>query len=210
MDVAVNHAIRNRVRRCAWPAGIACSAWLFLACATPVGVKRVDPRTVHEALTSNVLSTGRLSNPAQIVLRRLNLESRYASDPDAVLSELHEVAATDGRPDVIFALAEASFLRAESTGHRARYRAAAMGPRFGKQSEAAASAIRDLGQEALKAYRSGNSVSVEVDGVSHALQPGDLEVLEASAATSFLGFIFFFKCARDSKFSNHNKPGYAY
>ena len=57
----------------------------------------------------------------------------------------------------------------------------ALGPRFGKQSEAAASAIHDLGQAALKAYRSGDAVSVEVDGVSHALEPGDLDVIEASA-----------------------------
>ncbi|RMH11735.1 MAG: isoleucine--tRNA ligase [Gemmatimonadetes bacterium] len=56
----------------------------------------------------------------------------------------------------------------------------ALGPRFQKRTEAAAQAIRALPQEALAAYRSGEAVTIEVDGESHELQAGDLEVVESA------------------------------
>ncbi|GMR13718.1 MAG: isoleucine--tRNA ligase [Gemmatimonadota bacterium] len=56
----------------------------------------------------------------------------------------------------------------------------ALGPRFQKESEAVASAIRALSQEALANYRNGESVSVEVGGTRIPLEPGDLEVVEES------------------------------
>ena len=60
-----------------------------VACATPVGVARVDPRVVHRTLTSNVLSTSQLSNPTTNVLYRRDLSARFASQPEVVLAELH-------------------------------------------------------------------------------------------------------------------------
>jgi isoleucyl-tRNA synthetase len=56
-----------------------------------------------------------------------------------------------------------------------------LGPRFGKRTQAAADAIRALPQEALAAYREGSAVEVEVDGVRHALQTGDLEVAQEAS-----------------------------
>jgi len=55
-----------------------------------------------------------------------------------------------------------------------------LGPRFQKQSEAVASAIRALPQEALAAYRKGEPVSVEVGGRQIPLESGDLEVIDES------------------------------
>ena len=42
---------------------------LAAGCATPIGVERADPQSVHRELTGNVLSTGELSDFTQNVLR---------------------------------------------------------------------------------------------------------------------------------------------
>ncbi len=55
-----------------------------------------------------------------------------------------------------------------------------LGPRFQKESEAVASAIRALSQEELAGYREGEPVSVEVGGRRIPLEQGDLEVIEES------------------------------
>jgi len=90
-----------------------------VACATPVGVARVDPRVVHRTLTSNVLSTSQLSNPTTNVLYRRDLSARFASQPEVVLAELHaEIAADRGSRDDVFALAELSFRHATRTRQR--------------------------------------------------------------------------------------------
>jgi isoleucyl-tRNA synthetase len=52
----------------------------------------------------------------------------------------------------------------------------ALGPRFQERTEAAASAIRALDQDALAAFRDGGTVTVSVAGVEHALEAGDLEL----------------------------------
>ncbi|MFI5217581.1 MAG: esterase/lipase family protein [Candidatus Limnocylindria bacterium] len=90
-----------------------------VACATPVGVSRVDPRVVHRTLTSNVLSTGDLSNPTLNVLYRRDLSAAFESQPEVVLAELHAaVAAGRGGRDDVFALAELSFRHAARTRQR--------------------------------------------------------------------------------------------
>jgi isoleucyl-tRNA synthetase len=51
-----------------------------------------------------------------------------------------------------------------------------LGPRFGKSTQKAADTLRLLSQDDLARYREGGDVSVVVDGVTHALQEGDMEV----------------------------------
>src|SRR5262249_44607190 len=92
------------------------------ACTTPVGVKRIDPRTVHRALTTNILSANTLSNPTQNVLYRRDLFTRFENDPEVTLADLHaEGTAERGGRDDICALAELSFFYAENTGKRSYY-----------------------------------------------------------------------------------------
>ena len=55
-----------------------------------------------------------------------------------------------------------------------------LGPRFQRHSNAAAAAIRALGQPALRAWRGGEAVSITVDGGEHPLGPDDLEVAEVA------------------------------
>jgi isoleucyl-tRNA synthetase len=59
---------------------------------------------------------------------------------------------------------------------RPNYRA--LGARFRGGTEAVATAIRALPPERLASFRAGDPVSVEVDGVTHPLVAGDLEVVE--------------------------------
>ena len=97
------------------------------ACATPVGVTKIDPRVVHQNLTSNVLSAGTLSSPSEIVLNRHDLSVRFAKDPEAALAALHQIVVSGrGGPDEIFALSELSFVHAEKTGERSYYLAASV------------------------------------------------------------------------------------
>src|SRR3954453_12511518 len=104
---------------------------LLAACASPVSVSYADPKVVHRELTSNVLSTGRLSGPTEIVLHLHDLKQRYDADPEGAIRELHTAAVSgDNDPDVMFALAETSFQHAEAikiaepTRKRAYYLAA--------------------------------------------------------------------------------------
>ena len=54
----------------------------------------------------------------------------------------------------------------------------ALGPKFEKDSNAAAEAIRGLGQAELVAFRRGDPVSISVAGRDHALAMDDLEIIE--------------------------------
>ena len=53
-----------------------------------------------------------------------------------------------------------------------------LGPRFQKNTEKAAAAIRGLAPEVLSAFRAGESVSIEVGGEAFPLTPEELEVVE--------------------------------
>jgi Integrase core domain len=58
------------------------------ACGTPISVERRDACTVETELTSNALTTGRLSESTQIVLRRLDLLGVYNEDRPAAIRSL--------------------------------------------------------------------------------------------------------------------------
>lgn len=114
-------------RRC-YPVHLSASILLLLtACATPVQVERVDPRVINRELTSNVVSTGNISEPTQIVLDREGLAELFEADPERALSRLHRVVVSEN-PDAdgLFALSELSFLHADDTGKPAYYLASAV------------------------------------------------------------------------------------
>ena len=138
MPVAVQRrAVVYRIRPClshspaagARPPALllGCCLLLLAACSTPVGVTRADPRTVHRGLTSNVLSSGRLSGPTQNVLFEQDLVESFGADPEKALARLRAVVvAGEARRSDIFALAELSFQHAEDTGKRAYFLASAV------------------------------------------------------------------------------------
>src|SRR5437867_5918267 len=79
----------------------------------------MDPRLVHEQLTSSELTTGKPSVPSRIVLQRRGLMKRFRDDPKGALAVLQqEVVAGSAGPDELFALAELSFHHAQHGGGR--------------------------------------------------------------------------------------------
>jgi pimeloyl-ACP methyl ester carboxylesterase len=79
-------------------------------CATPIGVNAVSPRDSYNDAYANPLNAGVLSDQAKFVLNRHFLLDRYVSDPAAAIAALHDKALHDGRRDILYALAEASYL----------------------------------------------------------------------------------------------------
>jgi hypothetical protein len=96
------------------------------ACATPVGVSRVDTQTAHQQFAVSAVGTGHPSEPSQAILRRFGLTERFAEAPAEALATLHHDLITVGGENRLFALAELSFLHAARSGGRAHYLAAAV------------------------------------------------------------------------------------
>lgn len=110
---------------------------LFMAfsigCAAPIGVARLSPHATQRALTANVLSTGELSEKANILLRRANQEEAWREDPAAVIDRIHAALAKPADPytmetrvGYLDAVAELCFAHAARTGDPRYYRAAAI------------------------------------------------------------------------------------
>jgi len=103
---------------------------LVAACATPIGVARLDTQEVYRGLTANVLSSAKPSDSSVQVLQRLNLFGRFAQDPGAALAELHKTlqqqVSEDQLQDRLFALSELSFFHAESSGQPSYHGASAV------------------------------------------------------------------------------------
>ncbi len=95
------------------------------ACGNPVTVERLDARTVQTELTSNALTTGRLSGASQIALRRMNLLALFETDaPAAIRATAQAMIKANGNPDLMFAMAEMAFLEGERSKDRAYFLAA--------------------------------------------------------------------------------------
>jgi pimeloyl-ACP methyl ester carboxylesterase len=109
-------------------AGILVALPLALAaCAGPVGTTRVDPTVVQRDLARSAVSTGEPSWPTRNVLFEHGLFDAYAERPDEALARLHRVmVAEGGDADLLFALAELSFLHGKSAGRREHQLAAAV------------------------------------------------------------------------------------
>jgi hypothetical protein len=104
-----------------------CTLPIHVCCTPPVHVDRLDPRHVERELDSNVITTGRLSEATRIVLHREDLSERFEHDPEDAIASLHRtVAAGTAGSDVLFALAEMAFQRAEDTDKHPYFLAAAV------------------------------------------------------------------------------------
>jgi hypothetical protein len=100
---------------------------LAAACASPVSAVRVDPKTVFHQLDRSVVATGEPSWPTRNVLRETGLLEKFDEHPEAALADLHRMmVAAGGDLDALFALAELSFLHAQSAAKREYHLAAAV------------------------------------------------------------------------------------
>jgi pimeloyl-ACP methyl ester carboxylesterase len=106
---------------------ITCCLALLTACATPVGVKRMNPQAVQRELTRSILTSDTLSTPTRNALFQHDLVQRWQDDPAGTIAALHaRVAQGDARRNDIFALAELSFAHAEAANDPAYHRGAAV------------------------------------------------------------------------------------
>ena len=100
--------------------------FVISGCATPVGVKQLDPKQVQRNLTTNILSSDELSSYTQQILNRSNLADKYKSDPEGVIADLHKGLPTASETDRLFALAELSFAYASEKGPKEYFFASAI------------------------------------------------------------------------------------
>jgi pimeloyl-ACP methyl ester carboxylesterase len=97
------------------------------ACAGPVGTTRVDPKVVLRELDQSAVTTGAPSLPTRNVLYERGLFEAFGERPEAAMAELHRVmVAAQGDENILFALAELSFLRGQAAKKRDYYLAAAV------------------------------------------------------------------------------------
>ena len=84
---------------------------VFLSgCATPVGVNKVSPRESYQDAYANPLNAGVLSEHSKYVLNRYDLLKKFDKEPAAAIAVLHEKALHDDREDILYTLAEGSYL----------------------------------------------------------------------------------------------------
>src|SRR5262245_47289013 len=103
----------------AWRLGLGASGCLVLAalllagCTAPIGADRVTTRAAYEQVDANALRTGKPSANTVSLLHRYNLDSLAARHPDEAVRQLHQKALATGDRDLLFALAELSFVAGE-------------------------------------------------------------------------------------------------
>lgn len=116
-------ATQGRLCRAGGALGLLVGFSLTLAaCGSPISVERQDARTVRTELTSNALTTGRLSGSTQIALRRLDLLSLSERDMPAAIRAVNQIAiANPSSPDLLFTLAEMAFQEGERGNDRSYF-----------------------------------------------------------------------------------------
>ena len=111
--------------RFAFVTGLLIILVFITGCATPVGVRKLDPKAVQRTLTANVLSTGKLSAPSVQVLNRFGLVDEFHHHPVQVIAKLYAGLPGVSEADRLFTLTETSFLYAGRSNDRSYFLAAA-------------------------------------------------------------------------------------
>lgn len=78
-------------------------------CFTPIGADKVAPRQANLHLNRNALNSRHSSADTMRVLNRYDLGAAFRKNPDATLEKLQAIACTDGRRDLLYALAELNY-----------------------------------------------------------------------------------------------------
>jgi len=105
--------------------GLLCLA--LAACAGPVGATRADPKVIHKDLGRSAVTTGEPSLPTRNLLFERGLFEAFDANPEATIADLHRaMVASQGDPDLLFALAELSFLYGQTAAKPEYYLASAV------------------------------------------------------------------------------------
>lgn len=121
-------AARDSVRRAAaFPLLLLLAALVVTGCETPVRVAHVGAQAVHQELTGNVLTIGKLSQFTENTLRQRGLGEVAHADPAAAVAAFHgEIIGGELGSDDLFAVSELSFSHATSGGGQPYYLASAV------------------------------------------------------------------------------------
>jgi len=93
---------------------------LACACATPIGVTRVDTQVMYRSVTSSVLSSNHPSQYSEQLLTRLGLGERFDKDPELVLAALRGPGEGLSR-EYLYVLSELSFHHAARARSRSTF-----------------------------------------------------------------------------------------
>jgi pimeloyl-ACP methyl ester carboxylesterase len=100
-----------------WLTALMAVGLLLAACASPVGTNRTDPKVVLRELGQSATTTGQPTWQTRNVLFEQGMFAEFEERPEDVLAALHKaMVAADGDPDLLFALAELSFLHGQTVG----------------------------------------------------------------------------------------------
>ena len=117
----------RRVRRSGLLALLSALCLALAACAGPVGTTRADPKVVQAELARSATTTGDPSWPTRNVLFEYGLFGVFDERPEDALDRMHKtMVASEGDPDLLFALAELSYIHGRSTAKREYTLAAAV------------------------------------------------------------------------------------
>ena len=89
------------------------AALLLAGCAAPIGADRVTTRQAYAQVQANALRTGKPSGETVSILHRYGLDRLAARQPDEAVRQLHQKAVATGERDLLFALAELSYVAGE-------------------------------------------------------------------------------------------------
>src|SRR5271166_3515162 len=89
---------------------------LLGGCTNPIGATRTSLRVVYRQAQASALA-GEVSSQSRLILHRFDLDKQFANEPAEALKALHERACRDDRRDLVFALAELSYLDAFRLEH---------------------------------------------------------------------------------------------
>ena len=91
-------------------ASAACALLLITGCTTPLGADRVSSRLAYAQVEKNAISGGVPSADAAWIIHRYGLTLLAKEQPDEAVRQLHEQALKTRDRDILYALAELSFV----------------------------------------------------------------------------------------------------
>ena len=89
------------------------AALLLAGCVAPIGADRVTTRQAYAQVDANALRTGKPGAETVSILHRYDLDRLAARRPDEAVRQLHQKAVATGERDLLFALAELSYVAGE-------------------------------------------------------------------------------------------------
>ena len=89
---------------------IVVAAFLFAGCVAPIGADRVTMRQAYNQVDASALLNGKPSADTVAILHRYDLDRLAARQPDEAVRQLHQKALATGERDMLFALAEMSYV----------------------------------------------------------------------------------------------------